>query len=160
MNSVLYCYDCNMKKIVVNGYYTCKKCGVVGGNYLISGGEWIENIWLKYKKSVHNRSKWMYKKLLKCIDSQYINIILDDFMKVLDIMRKEKLITGRNLSKYNYYIIRLCSRRGMPLNCTLKDLIKSKTKKRFDDRLFGSVYNKLEWDKDCSCPYFLKLFKK
>ena len=100
----------------------------------------------------------MYKKRLECIESQYINIILDDFMKVLDIIRKEKLITRRNLSRYNYYIIRLCSRRGIPLNCALKDLIESKTKKS-DDRLFGIVYKKLQWDKDCSCPYFLKWFK-
>ena len=102
----------------------------------------------------------MYKRLRECIDSRYINIIIDDFEKVLDIMRKEKLITGRNVSRYNYYIIRLCSRRGIPLNCHLKDLIESKTKEKFDDRLFGIVYKKLEWDKDCSCSYFLKCFKE
>ena len=157
MNIALYCYDCDMKRIVVDGSYTCKKCSVISDNYLTNGGEWVENIWMKYKKSVHNRSKWMYKKLKECIDSQYINII-DDFMKALDIIRKEKLISGRNLSRYNYYIIRLCSRREIPLNCTLKDFIESKTKK-FDDRLFGIVYKKLEWDKDCSCSYFLKWFK-
>ena len=57
----------------------------------------------------------MYKRLKECIDSRYINIIIDDFEKVLDVMRKEKLISGRNVSRYNYYIIRLCSRRGMTL---------------------------------------------
>ena len=74
-------------------------------------------------------------------------------------MRKEKLITGRNVSRYNYYIIRLCSGRGIPLNYHLKDLIESKTKK-FDDRFFGIVYEKLEWDKDCNCSYYLKWFKE
>ena len=98
----------------------------------------------------------MYKRLKECIDSRYINIIIDDFEKVLDVMRKEKLISGRNVSRNNYYIIRLCSRRGIPLNCHLKDLIESKAKKKFDERLFGMVYKKLEWDKDCNCPYFLK----
>ena len=71
------------------------------------------------------------------------------------ILKKEKLITGRNVSRYNYYIIRLCSRREIPLNY-LKDLIESKTKEKFDDRLFNIIYNKLEWDKDSNCPYFLK----
>ena len=43
MNTVLYCYDCIMRRIV-NGYYTCKKCGVASGNYLTNSGEWVENI--------------------------------------------------------------------------------------------------------------------
>ena len=62
INSALYCKDCNVKRIVANGYYKCPKCVVISDNYLTNGGEWIENIWLKRKKSVHNRSKWMYKK--------------------------------------------------------------------------------------------------
>ena len=82
----------------------------------------------------------MYKKLRECIDSQYINIIIDHFIKVVDIMKKEKLISGRNVARYNYYIIRLCSRRGIPLNCHLKHLIESKTKEKFDDRLFRMEY--------------------
>ena len=114
---------------------------------------------MKYKKTVHSRSKWMYKRLRECIDNIYINIIIDDFMKVLNIMRKEKLISGKNVARYNYYIIRLCSRKGISLNSYLKDLIESKTKDKFDERLFGIVYKKLEWDRDCNCPYFLKWFK-
>ena len=35
-------------------------------------------------------------------------------MNVVDVMKKKKLITGQNVSRYNYYIIRLCGRRGMP----------------------------------------------
>ena len=102
----------------------------------------------------------MYKRLKECIDSRYINIIIDDFEKVLDVMRKEKLISGRTISRYNYYITRLCNRRGIPLNCHLKDLIEFKTKNIFHDRLFGIVYKKLEWDKDCNCSYYLKWFKE
>ena len=64
MNTALYCNNCNMKRIVATGYYTCPKCGVISDNYLTNGGEWIENIWLRYKKtSINNRSKWMYKRL-------------------------------------------------------------------------------------------------
>ena len=121
----------------------------------------IENIWMKYKKkTVHNRSKWTYKRLWEFIDNKYINIIIDDFEKVLDVMRREKLISSRNVARYNYYIIRLCSRRGIPLNCYLKDLIESETTEKFDDRLLGIIYTKLEWDKDCNIPYFLKWFKE
>ena len=159
MNTALYCNDCNMKRIVIDGYYTCPKCGVISDNYLTNGGEWIENIWMKYKKTVHNRSKWIYKRLRECVDSRYNNIITDDFMKVLDVMRKEKLISEGNVARYNYYILRLYSRRGIPLNCYLKDLIESKTKNKFDDQFFGIVYKKLEWDKDCNSLYFLKCFK-
>ena len=64
MNTALYCNDCKAKRIVAKGYYTCPKCGVISDNYLTNGGEWIENIWLRYKKtSINNRSKWMYKRL-------------------------------------------------------------------------------------------------
>ena len=45
---------------------------------------------------------------------QYIDLICNDFMNVVDVMKKKKLITGQNVSRYNYYIIRLCGRRGMP----------------------------------------------
>ena len=153
MNTALYCNDCNMKRIVADGYYMCPKCGIITDNYLANGGEWIENIWMKYKKTIHNRSKWMYERLHECVDSRYINIIVD-------IMRKEKLISDRNVARYNYCIIRICSRRGIPLNCYLKDLIESKMKYKFDDQLFGIVYKKLEWDKDCSCLYYLKWLKE
>ena len=101
----------------------------------------------------------MYKRQRECIDSQYINIIIDDFRKIVDIMKKEKLISGKNIARYNYYIIRLCSRRGIPLNCHLKDLIEYKTKNKFDDQLFGIICTKLEWDKDCNCPYYIKWFE-
>ena len=57
MNTALYRNDCNMKTIVSKGYDTCPKCGVICDNYVTNGGEWIETIWLKYKKSLHNRSK-------------------------------------------------------------------------------------------------------
>ena len=82
------------------------------------------------------------KKLRECVENKYINIITDDSMKVV-VMKKEKLINGRNVSRYNYYILRLCSRRGITLECHLNDLIDSKAKNKFDNRLFGVVYKKL-----------------
>ena len=44
INTALYCNDCRVRRIVVKGYYTCPKCGVISDNYLTNGGEWIENI--------------------------------------------------------------------------------------------------------------------
>ena len=76
-------------------------------------------------------------------------------MKVVDVMKKEELFNGWNVSRYNYYIIRLCSRRGNPLKCYLKDMADSKTNKIFDDGLFGIIYSKLGLDKDCNCLYYL-----
>ena len=70
-------------------------------------------------------------------------------------MKKEKLINGKNVSRYNYYIIRLFNRRGIPLKCHVKDAAGSKTKKMFDGHLFGIIYRKLGWDKDCNCLYYL-----
>ena len=82
MNTALSCNDCNIKRIVIDGYYTCTKCGVISDNYLTNGGEWIEDVWLKYKKTVHNRSKLMYKRLRECVDSRYINMMRRECTKI------------------------------------------------------------------------------
>ena len=68
-------------------------------------------------------------------------------------MKKEKLIKGRNMSRYNYYIIRLCGRRGIPLKCYVKDMANTETKKMFNDRLFGIVFSKLGWESK-NCLYY------
>ena len=129
MNSTLYCSDCKVDRIIADHAF-------------VHEGQWIDNIWLKYKKkSVHSRNRWTYKKLCRCVEDQCIDHICDDFIK------EEKLISGRNVSRYNYYIIRLCSRRGIPLKCHVKDMV--------DDRLFGVVYPQLGRDKYCNCLYYL-----
>lgn len=48
----------------------------------------------------------------------------------------------------NYYIIRLASRRGITLRKELKDMKDTKSKKIYDDHLFGIIYKELNWDKD------------
>ena len=42
MSTALYCNDCNMKRIVADGYYTFPKCGVINDNYLSNSGEWMK----------------------------------------------------------------------------------------------------------------------
>ena len=71
-------------------------------------------------------------------------------MDVVRIMTQQNLIK-KNVSRYDYYIIRLASRKCAKL---------IKTKKKFDDRLFGTTYPILGWDKNCYCPYYLKWKKR
>lgn len=91
-------------------FLTCKKCGFVDRENVAfdANPQWEDNIWLKMtKKSVHKRNKWMKKKLRGLIDDQYIPLITEDFLQVVEVMKNKKLIKGKNLSSYNY-IIRLC----------------------------------------------------
>ena len=67
---------------------------------------------------------------------------------------------NKNVSRYDYYIIRLASRVGAKLIKKPTDLTHSETRDAFDDRLFGYVYPSLGWDKNCKCPYYLKWKKK
>ena len=57
----------------------------------------------------------------------------------------------KNISRYDYYIIRLASCIGAKLIKKPKDLVLEKSKKHFDDRLFGTVYPLLGWDKNYKC---------
>ena len=80
-------------------------------------------------------------------------------MDVVRIMTQQNLIK-KNVSRYDYYIIRLASRKCAKLIKKPNDLVHIKTKKKFDDRLFGTTYPILGWDKNCYCPYYLKWKKK
>lgn len=71
-----------------------------------------------------------------------------------EIMNKRNLIKGHNISRYNYYIIRLCSRRNIQLLKEIPDMKNSKTRHKFDDNLFGVVYKELKWDTKYDCPYY------
>ena len=62
----------------------------------------------------------------------------------------------KNTSRYDYYIIRLASRIDAKLIKKPKDLVLEKSRKYFDDRLFGTVYPLLGWDENCKCKYYLK----
>ena len=64
----------------------------------------IKNIWMK-KKPHHSRSRWIAKILRdKFIDGNTAEVIVR-------VMIDKSLNNGRNLSRYEYYIIRILSRR-------------------------------------------------
>ena len=117
--------------------------------------EWIENIWLHRKKSIYIRNQNIRSRLKKHIHHSHLRYVFDDFLKVVDIMTKHGLIK-KNVSRYDYYIIRLSSRINEILIKKPKGLVHRKTRKIFDDRLFGRVYTLLGWDKNCKCKYYLK----
>ena len=41
------------KTVAVNGYGTCKKCGVIKGQTFVNEDRWIDNIWSKYRKKIY-----------------------------------------------------------------------------------------------------------
>ena len=154
-SGVGFCDDCRIDKIIVDeGVYVCPECGETEYGYV---NEWDDEIW-KHKKSLHSRYLHFRKQMIagRYIESRYISMIADDFIRVVSVMIEHDLIKGKNVSKFAYYVIRLCSRRGIELESLVKDMKASKTRRVFDSRLFGEVYPLLGWDQDCGCPYYLK----
>lgn len=99
------------------------------------------------KQIEHPRNRSMKRRLTGVVEETgFVDLILADFSRVLHVIMSKDLIKGRRFSGYNYYIIRLCSRRGVELLPNgVKDLRKGKTKDTFHNNLFGVVYRKLAW---------------
>ena len=156
IDHIVYCEKCVVYRFMVSpGVYACGKCGETTYGFVNS---FIPNIWMG-QKSRHSRRKYFRKRIEEVVGYQRADCITDDFMKVVRVVIDNKLlITGkrRNMSKYGYYFIRLASRVGVPLVTTPTDLADGKTKKVYDDRLFGQVYKFLGWDENCNCPYYLE----
>ena len=138
---------------IIDGIYNAIVCGTVGDSVMVN--EWIENIWLHRMKSIYIRSRNIRSRLEKYVHHSHLRYVFEDFLKVVDIMTTQKLI-NKNISRYDYYIIRLASRIGAILINKPKDLVHRKTRKIFDDRLFGTVYSLLSWDENYKCKYYLK----
>ena len=70
-----------------------------------------ESDWMK-KKSVHTYRRWMWKRLRdrSVATHNEIGLIVSDFHKIVSVLREEGLIK-RNVSRYDFYIIRICSRK-------------------------------------------------
>lgn len=143
----------NMKIYNYSGYSVCNTCGsVYGYDYAI---DWIPEIW-KYKKSIHSRKRWFYNKVKPLTHAADVDRLVDDFQKVARAMENNNWITGRKVSRYDFYVLRLASRRGIHLIKGVRDMKESKTRRLFEDRLFGQVYLLLGWDKDCQCKYYIQ----
>lgn len=87
----------------------------------------------------------MGRKLINVVKPKHIELIKEDFLKVVDVLYSCNLIKGRNVSRYRYYIIRLCHRRRFECLKKVADLKDGKVKDKFDNNLFGVVYPKLNW---------------
>ena len=148
-----YCYDCEQYRAKVeDGVFVCVSCGRTTYGFV---NEYIPNIWM-HKKSKHSRTKWFRRNVEGFVGYRHADILTGDFEKVLRVMIEHGLVNGKNVSRYGYYFIRLASRRGIELISEPKDLVPGKTKRIFDDRLFGQIYKLLGWDLDCDCPYYLE----
>ena len=149
-----YCYKCNTDRLLDQdgGYYVCQVYGEVGGYK--NQESFIPQIWRK-QRSEHKRNKWFAKVLRRYVNQRDVSILFNDFMKVVVELKKNKLIK-KNISRYDYYIIRLATRRGIKLLKSSNHLKEnSNIRVKFDDLLFGIVYRELGWDKNCNCPYYL-----
>ena len=84
-------------------------------------------------------SRHIRDRVEKYVNPKHCRSIVSDFIEVVAIKIKHKMIK-KNVSRYDYYIIRLASRKGAKLIKKPTDLTHSKTRNSFDDRLFGAHY--------------------
>ena len=79
-----YCRKCEIEMKIIIGVYICDQCGDVGDSVMIN--EWVDDIWIKRKRSVYIRTKHIKKRLEKYVHQRYITIVFDDFLSVIGIM--------------------------------------------------------------------------
>ena len=107
-------------------------------------------------KTVHDLRRWMQL----CIEKHELaripaRAVIDDFCRVVDVMREGGMLDGRNVSSYEFYLLRLCSLRWPAVGEKVPDLKTKKTREAFEDRLFGRVYPKLHLAADPNnCKYY------
>ena len=106
------CTECENEYECINGMFACVNCGEVEDYEMIP--EWVENMWLNWKKSQYIRSRHIRARVEQNVHANYCSSIVSDFMEVVEIMIKHKMI-NKNVSRYDYYIIRLASWIGAKL---------------------------------------------
>lgn len=108
--------------------YVCVECGKVGYEMV---QQWVDNIWLNRKTSVYTRSRHIRATVEQYAHPQHRSSIVSDFIGVVDIITKHEMIK-KNISRYDYYIIRLASRKGVKLvkkNPMIYHTVKQKKKR-------------------------------
>ena len=109
--------------------------------------------WMK-KKSIHRYRRWLSKRLQdrSIVNMNDIPLIVSDFCKIVGALQEAGFVK-KNASRYDYNFLRVCSRRGIksrelkePAD-ELRDLKEGKTKDRFNQLLYRTVYPKLGWDR-------------
>lgn len=90
----------------------------------------------------------MHEYLLSKIEPQYIEGIVQDFVTVSHKPHKFQLVR-KNISKYGFYTLRLCSRRQVELRCKVNDLKPGQpTIRYFEHNLYSIAWPSLGWDVD------------
>ena len=125
-NGERYCTKCEIEMKIIDGLFICDECGAVGDPVMVS--EWIDDIWMNRKKSVYIRSRHRRKRLEKYIHHSHISYVFKDFLSVVRIMFIHNLM-NKNVSRYDYYIIRLSGRIGAISIKKPKDLVHRKNQK-------------------------------
>ena len=83
--------------------------------------------------------------------------VIDDFCRVVETMREGGMLDGRNVSSYDFYLLRLCSLRGHDVSEKVCDIETLKIRKALEDRLFGRVYPRLYLPRPNNCKYYRAL---
>ena len=107
--SVDFCDDCKVDKTIVDeGVFACPECGETEYGHI---NEWVDQIW-KHKKSIYSRYLHFKKQMItgRYVESRYIRMIANDFIRVASVMIEHDFIRGTNVSKTAYYILRLSER--------------------------------------------------
>ena len=101
---------------------------------------WIEGVTVE-RKTVHDPRRWMQLRIEKHELTRIpARAVIEDFCRVVVTMREGGMLDGRNVSSYDFYLLRLCSLRGHDVSDKVRDIKTKKTREAFEDRLFGRVY--------------------
>lgn len=158
-----YCDECEKGRMKVPYGYVCSECGTT--YYAFDDTMYVERVWL-HRKSKHSRARWMEKRVkskVPMVPHGDLNLIVCDFKLIVDTIISESLSKGANLTRYDYYIIRIVSRNRLDGHVKIslfKDLCAGKRRDEYDDMLYGKVFPALSWDCGCSCPMYLNWRKR
>ena len=116
--NLLECEECKGRIIINEELRVFTICGVYHG-YLHVSEKPGEYDWMK-KKSVHKRNKWMEKRLReRGVHWSKVDIIVHAFNLIVTELRKHIV---HNVSRYDYYVIRIYSRRQIQIpDSTMKN---------------------------------------
>ena len=149
------CPQCGSTKKCTGSWHTvCTNCGQVLSTHLIfkpAPGSY-SNAGFGRVFAPHSRLKWFEKKMVGRVHSSQHARIRSDFKWVLRCMESNNLIVGRNLTRYEFYLSRLCNRNGVALKDPRKDPPKVNA---LEDQLFGKVYLLLRWTGE-GCHFYAR----
>ena len=110
------------KRELTRGYVSCGDYRVVDADGLVCPSCGVRHFilerpgkfnWMK-KKAIHTYRRWMSKRLQdhSIVNINDIPIIVSVFSKIVGALQEAGFVK-KNVSLYDYYILRVCSRRGI-----------------------------------------------